>query len=506
MDEMYNNQTPNPNTNAPIDADSTPKSTVTSENTDVVPTDTAKQAAEAVNEQPTEQNKSYTYHNPGYHAVSPQYQPYQGGQTPYASARPQYQNYQPAGSYTYQSNPYNHNTEQTRVQSAPPFATAKAEPKSKRFSLATVIVSVVLAVLLSGILSTGICMVLMADGDKSGQSKPNSDHSFYGNTNTTITNNTDNYVEAVAAKVQPSVVGIRTTYKYATQNFFGGSSINESGNEGSGVIYTSDGYIITNKHVIDRAITYNGEINVYLQDKIDTPYKASVIGYDASVDLAIIKIDETNLPAAEIGTSSDLKVGQNTVAVGCPGGLDFIGSVSVGYISGLNRKLTVDSATMNLIQTDTAINPGNSGGALVDNEGKLIGITNAKLVDEEFEGMGFAIPVDTVIEICDGIIAGKDEPKPYIGVQINTSYTADILERYDYPAGAVVESVNEGGPADKAGMKQYDIIVSVGDHNVTNYDTLTMAISKYKVGDTVKFRVFRDGKYINLEVTLSANS
>lgn len=362
----------------------------------------------------------------------------------------------------------------------------------------------IVTAILATVISSAVTLSLRDNNDETKSFSYNGGQA--GNsTNTTITNTSDNYVEAVAAKVGPSVIGIVTKYQYSTQNFFGGSSISEAENEGSGVIYTTDGYIITNKHVIDHALAYNGEVYVYLPNNLETAHKAKIIGYDASVDLAVLKIDATNLPSIEIGSSNDLKVGQNAVAVGNPGGLSFIGSVSVGYISGLNRKVTVDSTTMSLIQTDSAINPGNSGGALVDSEGKLIGITNAKLVSEEFEGMGFAIPVDTVIEICDGIIAGKDEPKPYIGVQINTSYTADILKRYGMPEGAVVNSVVEGGPADKAGIRQYDIIVAVGDTNVTSYDILVSAINKHKVGDTVNVRVYRDGDYINCQVTLTAN-
>ncbi len=417
-----------------------------------------------------------------------------------SSARPQYQGYQTQGSYTYQTSPYS----TPSVNVTPPFANAvpKKEKKS-RFSFATLIVCILITAILSSIISIGVSSFVAINKNGTGSVAQSNDglSNFIGNSNTTITNNTDNYVEAVAAKVQPSVVGIVT--KYSEQSFFGGTS--ETGSEGSGVIYTSDGYIITNKHVIEKAITYKGEIAVYLHGKLDTPYKATVIGYDSSVDLAVIKIDASNLPAAEIGSSEDLKIGQNAVAVGCPGGLGFMGSVSVGYISGLDRKVSIDSTTMNLIQTDTAINPGNSGGALVDNEGKLIGITNAKLVDEEFEGMGFAIPVDTVTEICNGIIAGKDEPKPYIGVQINTNYTASVLERYGFPAGAVVGSVIDNGPADKAGIRQYDIIVMVDNDNITSYDTLSSAISKHKVGDNVKVKVYRNNKYLNLDVTLTAN-
>ncbi len=494
MDEMLNNQTPNSDN---LSDSSTGSAQAHPEHTCEPTENAATQSFDGIEATPQaaeKPNEQYTYQGPA-------------AQQSFSSTRPQYQDYQPRGSYTYQSSPYSYEQAQpfeTKQQSTtPPFAVTKKEKRSS-FSLLTLIACVIVAVILSGVVSSGICYMFMSGKLGNGQTGSSS-NGLISNQFTTITNNTDNYVEAVAEKVQPSVVGIVIQYKYTTQSFFGGSSTKEEANEGSGVIYTTDGYIITNKHVIENAINYNGEVYVYLPNNLEKAYKATIIGYDASVDLAIIKIDENNLPAAEIGTSSDLKVGQNAVAIGNPGGMGFLGSVSVGYISGLNRKVTIDSTTMSLIQTDSAINPGNSGGALVDNEGKLIGITNAKLVDEEFEGMGFAIPVDTVVEICDGIIAGKDKPKPYIGVQISTSYTAEVLEAYGMPAGAVIASVVEGGPAEKAGLRQYDIIVAVGDIEVKGYDTLVAALSKYNVGDTVRVRVYREGRYQNLEVTLTAN-
>lgn len=449
----------------------------------------ANQGSPADMRQPTQQ---YTYTSPaaGYQPGS-QYQP----------PRPPYQGYQSQGAYTYHSGAYSQPNVPVQNAPTPPYAAAVPENSKKHtFSVLTLIACILVSAILATVISSAVTMSIVGKNNTSSGTS-----SVSGNVNTTITNTSDNYVEAVAKKVQPSVVGIVTKYTYTTQGFFG-SNTSEAENEGSGVIYTADGYIITNKHVIDSAVKYGGEVYVYLPSDLETAYKATIIGYDASVDLAVLKIDATNLPLIEIGSSKNLVVGQNAVAVGNPGGMGFIGSVSVGYISGLDRKVTIDSTTMSLIQTDSAINPGNSGGALVDSEGKLIGITNAKLVSEEFEGMGFAIPVDTVTEICDGIIAGKDEPKPYIGVQINTSYTADILKRYGMPAGAVVNSVVDGGPAAQAGIQKGDIIVAIDDTDITSYDILVSAINKHKVGDTVTVRVYRNKDYINLKLTLTANS
>lgn len=405
-----------------------------------------------------------------------------------------------ATSYNYQS------SGQSYTSSTQPDTSKQGNEKRSGFSLSTLIASVIICAIVSTVVSSSVAMMT----EQSSNNQPatnngtstNNSNTNNGTTTTTITNTAENFVEAVAQKVQPSVVGI--TVSYNSYNFFGNQSSTDS--SGSGVIYTADGYIITNKHVIEYAINREAKINVYLSNNMDNPYTATIIGYDSSIDLAVIKINETNLPAIEIGKSSDLKVGQNAVAIGTPGGLEFMGSVSVGYISGLNRELTIDSMRMNLIQTDTAINPGNSGGALVDNEGKLIGITNAKLVSEDFEGMGFAIPVDKVTEICDRIITGKDSAQPYIGVNINTSYTADILEGLGFPAGAVVSSVVTNSPAYNAGIREYDIIVAVDGNSISSYDQLVSAIQSHKVGDKMKVRVYRSNKYIDLTVTVGTNS
>lgn len=406
------------------------------------------------------------------------------------SSRPQGQPY----SYTYQ-----------QPQSTHPINNSSPPANNKKsFSFTTLIICIIVCAVLSTVVSSAVTLFLTEPTNNSQSSVDNGNDSGDGGnqTNTTITNNTDNFVEAVAQKVQPSVVGI--TVSYNSYNFFGNSDSADS--SGSGVIYTADGYIITNKHVIDAAINRSGKIKVYLSTNMNKPYDATVVGYDSSTDLAVIKINAKNLPTIEIGKSSDLKVGQNAVAVGNPGGLQFMGSVSVGYISGLNREITIDSVNMTLIQTDTAINPGNSGGALVDNEGKLIGITNAKLVSEDYEGMGFAIPVDTVTEICNGIITGKGSNKPYIGVSINTNYDREYLESRGLPAGAVVASVMTDSPADKAGIKANDIIVAVDGKYIDGYEELVSAIKSHKVGDKMKVKVYRDKKYLDITITVGTNN
>lgn len=249
----------------------------------------------------------------------------------------------------------------------------------------------VCTVVLSALVGAGSCfaaLYLTGNIGKQTESSKQSAQSSVSNVNINVDETAQTVAQAVAQKVQNSVVGIRTTT--SVSSFFGGKS--ESTGEGSGVVYSSDGYIITNYHVIQSAVESNGKIDVYIGSIESKPYNATVVGYNISDDLAVIKIDATGLTPVEIGDSSSLQVGQTVITVGNPGGLEFMGSVTSGIISGLNRKVS-STSTVSLIQTDAAINPGNSGGALLNVKGQLVGINSSKIVSEEYEGMGFAIPV-----------------------------------------------------------------------------------------------------------------
>ena len=321
---------------------------------------------------------------------------------------------------------------------------------------------------------------------------------------------------AAAKKVLPSIAGIQLT---TTTNSWQGTSTYVS-SEGSGVIFSSDGYIITNYHVIQDTLTSTGEaaanvsLNVYLYTDANTAIPGTVVGYDIGADLAIVKIDRTGLTAVDLGDSDTLQVGDIAIALGNPGGLQFLGSVSQGIISGLNRTIQSESAYENLtlIQTDAAINPGNSGGALVDVSGKLIGINSAKLVAEEYEGMGFAIPVNDVVAICAEIIQNGNKKTPYLGVEISGDYSAEYLERLGYPGGLLVESIASGSPAEAGGMKVEDIIVSFNGTTVRTAADLRDAKNAANAGDTVVIQVYRftkrtyfgryEGEYIDITVTL----
>ncbi|MBQ3816713.1 MAG: trypsin-like peptidase domain-containing protein [Clostridia bacterium] len=322
------------------------------------------------------------------------------------------------------------------------------------------------------------------------------------NVNINVDETAPSVVAAVAEKVSPSVVGVRTTTSVI--NFFGGSS--EAMGEGSGVIYSQDGYIITNYHVIESALQYSSsKIEIYLDTNSSDSYEASVVGYNISTDLAVLKINVTGLMPAEIGKSDDLKVGQFVVTIGNPGGLEFMKSVTYGVISGLNRVVSTDS-NVELIQTDAAINPGNSGGALLNTSGQLIGINSSKIVSEEYEGMGFAIPIDTVVKVCNDIISKQNSPDPYVGITVSEKYTAEVLNFYGYPTGAVVLSVADASPANEAGIKKGDIITEYNGKEITQYKLLNQLIEESNPGDKVTVKLYRSGRYYTTKLTVGSNN
>lgn len=373
------------------------------------------------------------------------------------------------------------------------------KPK-KRYGLGVVILAIVLSAVIGafgGAISSRFFTV-----NKQQTAKEPSEISGT-NININIDETAESVVEAVAKKASPSVVGIRTTT--SVMSFFGGTS--ESSGEGSGVIYSSDGYIITNYHVIASAITNKSDskIEVFIDNASSDGYKASVIGYNISADLAVIKIDANSLPAVEVADSSKLNIGQYVITIGNPGGLEFMDSVTYGVISGLNRVVSSDSG-VELIQTDAAINPGNSGGALLNTKGELIGINSSKIVSEQYEGMGFAIPSNTVVEICDNIISKQNEPEPYVGITISEKYTSSVLKYYGFPSGAVVLSVAENSPADKAGIEKGDIITEFDGTKITEYQIFENLLSQASPNDSVKVKIYRNGKQYTTTIKIASNN
>ncbi len=333
-----------------------------------------------------------------------------------------------------------------------------------------------------------------------------------------INEKSDSVVTAVAEKVGPSVVGIRVTSKVV--NFFFGEQ--ERSGEGSGIIMKEDGYILTNYHVIANALDQRGKqrsdakIEVFLTSKDDKPYEATIVGYDWRTDLAVIKINATGLQAAEFGDSDKLKVGELAIAIGNPGGLEFMGSVTVGVISGLNRTISLEGTAgssalkqLKLIQTDAAINPGNSGGALVNSKGEVIGVNSSKIVAEEFEGIGFAIPSNTALKIANDLISsGYVRGRPILGVIPDTTFTEDVAKRFNVPAGVLVEEVVPFSGAYEAGIKKGDIITRFDGQPVKNRYELDELRDRHAVGDIVEVEIYRysDKKYYTLKVKLSEDT
>ena len=301
-----------------------------------------------------------------------------------------------------------------------------------------------------------------------------------------------------------SVVGI---YLSATTINYTGASEEEDLGSGSGVIITSDGYIVTNNHVVEGG----QNIRVCLQD--GSEYEATLIGTDSYSDLAVIKIDATGLPAATLGTSSNMTVGDPVFAIGNPLGV-LSSSVSQGIISGLDRTINVDGHNMTLMQTDAAVNPGNSGGGLFNANGELIGIVTAKSYGLDVEGIGFAIPMDTAKSIImDLIDLGYVTGRPYLGISMQdvalrfgSGYSSNPFFSFggNYVTGVQVVAVEEGSPAQNAGLQVNDVIVGLNDQEITGTSQLSALLYEYKVGDTVTISVLRGNETQQLSVTLGS--
>lgn len=325
-----------------------------------------------------------------------------------------------------------------------------------------------------------------------------------------IIQSSDSPVSVIAEKVSPSIVGIRTTFK--AQNFFFGDT--NTGGEGSGIIIKSNGYIMTNNHVIEGAVGKNGSLNngakieVILPNQKEKPYQATVVGRDVQTDLAVIKIDASELPAAELGNSDELKVGELAVAIGNPAGLEYMGSVTAGIISGLNRTIPLEeNKQLKLIQTDAAINPGNSGGALVNSRGQVIGINTMKMGGQGFEGLGFAIPMNKAKEIVDNLIEFKYvKGRPAIGIGAATNFTEEYAKRLNVPSGVLVSEVFPMSGAFKAGIQRGDIITKFAGQQVKTLTELNDIKNTYKPGDTLDIEVYRDGNTKALKLILGEDT
>lgn len=283
----------------------------------------------------------------------------------------------------------------------------------------------------------------------------------------------------------------------ATTNVYG--QITETASSGSGFIISKDGYVVSNYHVVQGATT----LTVITFD--GTEYPAELIGYDQSNDVALLKVDATGLDPVTIGSSDDLIVGDQVVAIGNPLG-ELTSTLTVGYISAKDRTINTDGTYINMMQTDAAINSGNSGGPLFNMNGEVIGITTAKYSGSStsgatIEGIGFAIPIDDVIGMVYDLQEYGYVTGAYLGVSV-ISLDASTADLYSLPTGSLVDSVVEGSCAEKAGVQVKDIIISLGSYEVASNTDLTRALRKFDAGDTTTITVYRSGQEIDLTITL----
>ena len=303
--------------------------------------------------------------------------------------------------------------------------------------------------------------------------------------------------EQVASKVGPSVVGIAV---YSDAQSLSADSY------GSGVIMTSDGYIVTNEHVIEGAVG----ISVQLSD--GTELSAEVVGEDSKTDLAVIKVDATNLTAATFGNSDELNVGETVLAIGNPGGQSLYGSVTRGIVSGLKRAVnSSDAYSIYCIQTDAAINPGNSGGALVNMYGQVVGINSSKIAATDYEGIGFAISINDAKPIIDQLMEyGYVKNRVKLGVTV-TEIGETLSEMHGVPTGLYIRSVIKGGSVDGSGASVGDIIIHIDGNRIETFADLQTQLAKYKPGDSVTLTLHRrisstNSKTLDVSVTLQEDT
>ena len=423
-----------------------------------------------------------------------------------------------------QNNNFNYiNTNATETNSSNSFKSAKPPKKSKpvkekKLNNGTGFGKTVALPFVSGILGAtlvlGVCFSVpsiknVIIGEDNSPARDNNSNIDYNNVNmnlVSLSNISDTGVY-VAQKVLPSIVGINV--EYSVNSIFSRNPSTATA-EGSGVIISEDGYILTNNHVIDSSSSSSyyevGEANkvtVYLYND-DTPYEAKIIGTDEQTDLAVIKIDKTGLTAAELGDSDTVQVGEWCMSIGNPLGMR--STVCQGSISALNRQITdSEGKTYNVLQTDAAINEGNSGGALVNSKGQVIGINTLKASGEGVEGLGFAIPINDTKDIYSDLIQYSKVKRPYIGIT-GSDITEDTVKAnptFDLKVGAYVRGVDDYSPAQKAGLKIGDIIIAADGKTVESMNDLNEIKNSHQIGDTMSLTIYRNGQESTVELTLA---
>ena len=326
-------------------------------------------------------------------------------------------------------------------------------------------------------------------------------------TQTSLSNYSDTAVYA-ANKILPSIVGIKVEYNVNSMiSMFGRQSQTSTATaSGSGIIISEDGYILTNNHIVSTSssesyyeVSEATKVTVTLFND-EAEYEAKIVGMDDQTDLAVIKIDKTGLSKAEFADSDNIKVGEFAMAVGNPLGMQ--SSITCGVISAVNREVTdSDGKKFTLIQTDAAINSGNSGGALVNSEGKVVGINTLKLSGTGIEGMGFAIPINSTTDITSQLIQYSKVKRPYIGIS-GMDLDEQTAKKYNLAAGVYVKSVEDFSAAEKAGIKAGDVIIEAEGKKISKMDELNEIKNSHNIGDELKIKVNRNGQEKELTITL----
>ena len=314
-------------------------------------------------------------------------------------------------------------------------------------------------------------------------------------------------------KILPSIVGIKVTYNVTSSSMFGmfggrgDTTTSEASASGSGIIISEDGYILTNNHVVDSSSksTYydiseatSVKITLYNNDK---EYDAKIVGKDSETDLAVLKIDANNLTAAEFANSDEVKVGEFAMAVGNP--LDLGTTITCGVVSAINREVddAEDGSKYVCIQTDAAINSGNSGGALVNSQGQVIGVNTLKVSSTGVEGIGFAIPINSTVNVTDDLINYSKVRRPYIGIS-GRDLDEETAKKYDLVPGVYVVNVEEYSAAEKAGIKSEDIITAVDGKEIKTMDELNEIKNQHSIGDKITLKINRNKKEKEITLTL----
>ena len=431
---------------------------------------------------------------------------------PYETSVNTYTMYTPG---VYANNPYAYKRGGGNVPVTPQPADRIPAGRSRSGAVVRTICLILVCVLLSGFATYGVMEFRIVRGDFQATAQNQAPNQVVLGSSVTRPTQNDGISVTTAPAAAPAdgmsaqdiysmacsqVVGINTEIELTSGGFFAsGGQASSSAVTGSGFIISSDGYILTNYHVVEEAYRRGLPLKVIMHDK--TAYEAQVIGVEEANDVALIKIDAAGLSAVVIADSEGIQVGQRIYAIGNPFG-ELLYTMTDGIVSALNREVTVDKKVISTFQLSAAVNSGNSGGPVYNTNGEVVGIVSAKIMGNYAEGIGFAIPINDAIAIATELIEhGYLVGRALMGISVQT-VSRGQAEYYGWGVeGAYVISVNEGSAADKAGLRVADIITKMGDDDITSTESLNLAKRKYKAGDTTAVAIRRDGEDLELSIT-----